>query len=183
LQEHPEGDDSLDPTKWPQYTKKVYLYPSAVATYHAPSDLSGLGRMFHERIRSIHSWRKGPERRDCVFVEHDPNLPGFCGMYVAQVLAFIKFKYDHITYPCAVVKWFSTIGNSPCADTGMWMVRRDNDIPDLIHLDTIVRAAHLIGIAGTSTLPYELNFTDSLNAFRTFYVNKYINYHAHEIAF
>ena len=170
-------------TKWPPFTQKVYLYPSAVATYHAPSDLSGLGGMFRERIRSVQSWRNGPEWRDCIFVEHNPSLPGFRGMHTAQVLGFIKFKYDRITYPCAIVKWFSAIGDSPCPDMGMWMVHRDNDEPDVIHIDTIVRAAHLIGIAGNSTIPYNLHYSDSLTAFKTFYVNKYIDYQAYEIAF
>ncbi|KIL61333.1 hypothetical protein M378DRAFT_82595, partial [Amanita muscaria Koide BX008] len=49
------------------FTGNVYVYPSAVATYCAPSDLSGVGGMFREQIRSTHSWRSGPERRDCVF--------------------------------------------------------------------------------------------------------------------
>ena len=63
------------------------------------------------------------------------------------------------------------------------MVRRDDDEPDVIHIDTIVCAAHLIGIAGNSTIPYNLHFSNSLMAFRTFYVNKYIDYQAYEIVF
>ena len=62
----------------------------------------------------------------------------------------------------------------------MWT---DNDEPDVIHIDTVVCAAHLIGIAGNSTIPYNLHYSDSLTAFKTFYVNKYIDYQAYEIAF
>ncbi|KAM6491741.1 hypothetical protein JOM56_012781 [Amanita muscaria] len=43
--------------------------------------------------------------------------------------------------------------------------------------------AHLIGIAGDSFIPSELDHTDSLDAFKSFYVNKFIDYHAHKIAF
>lgn len=139
--------------------------------------------MIRERIRSTHRWLNGPARRDCVYVEHEPNLAGFRGMYVAQVSAFIKFTYKRTVFPCAIVKWFSAVGDAPCPNTGMWVVQRDSHQHDLIHLDTVVRAAHLIGIAGQSTIPREFEPSDSLNAFKTFYVNKYVDYHAHEIAF
>ena len=52
----------------------------------------------------------------------------------------------------------------------------------VIHLDTILRGAHLMGIAGSHPIPHQLKYTDSLDAFKSFYVNKYIDYHAHEIA-
>jgi hypothetical protein len=144
--------------------------------------------MFRKRIHAVPSWRNGPPRHDCVFVEHSPDLPGFRGLHVAQVYAFLKLNYKHETYPCALVNWFSTVDNVPCPVTGMWKVRRDIDnhgrrILDIIHLDTVLRSAHLIGIPGENFIPYELNHTNALDAFKTFYVNKYIDYHAHEIAF
>lgn len=163
------------------------MYPSAVATYYAPSDKSGIGGMYRERIRSVPRWRGGPERRDCVFVEHDPDSLGFRGLHVARVKLFFKIKHQSVTYPCALVTWFSAIGDAPCPDTGMWMVEPDVDhqgrrVTSVIHLDSILRAAHLIGIAGNYTIPRQLKHTDSLEAFRAFYVNKYIDHHAHEIA-
>ncbi len=165
-----------------EFTGKVYLYSSAVATYFSPSDVSGIGGMLRERIRSMNKWRNDHERRDCVFVEHDADIAGFRGMFAAQVYAFVKFKYNSITYPCALVKFFSTIGDSPCPNTGMWMVRRDDEY-DLVHIDAIVRAAHLIGIAGDSAIPHGLLPSDTIDVFKTFYVNKFIDYHAFELAF
>jgi hypothetical protein len=53
----------------------------------------------------------------------------------------------------------------------------------IIHLDTILQEAHLIGVYGKGFLPKELSFTDSLNVFHAYYVNKYINYHSFETAF
>jgi len=53
----------------------------------------------------------------------------------------------------------------------------------IIHIDTILRAAHLIGVAGTHFLPCTFSFSDTLDAFHLFYVNKYADHHAHEIAF
>jgi hypothetical protein len=38
-------------------------------------------------------------------------------------------------------------------------------------------------LAGSHNLPKDFNFSDSLGAFKSFYVNKYIDYHAHETLF
>ncbi|KIJ12088.1 hypothetical protein PAXINDRAFT_83473 [Paxillus involutus ATCC 200175] len=93
-----------------------------------------------------------------------------------------------ITYPCALVHLFSSIGNDPCPNIGMWMVEPDfeeNGDPafSVIHLDSIMHPAHLIGIYGTDSIPYELGHHDSLSAFAAFYVNKFSDYHAHSLAF
>ncbi|KAF9440726.1 hypothetical protein P691DRAFT_686695, partial [Macrolepiota fuliginosa MF-IS2] len=126
---------------------------------------------------------------DCIFIEQDTKTPSFRGMFMAQVLAFLKLMHNHIKYPCAIISWFSTVGEQPCPQTGMWIVQRDwdeNGRPKLsiIHLDTILCAAHLIGITGSTMIPHHhLSCVNSLNAFKTFYVNKFIDYHAHKIAF
>jgi hypothetical protein len=56
-------------------------------------------------------------------------------------------------------------------------------IMSIVHLDAILRSAHLMGIAGVHHIPRHLLHTDSLDAFKSFYVIKFIDYHAHEIAF
>jgi len=53
----------------------------------------------------------------------------------------------------------------------------------IIHLDSMVCGAHLMGIAGTTRIPHHLMFDRSLDAFQGFYVNKYIDHHAHEYVF
>ena len=70
----------------------------------------------------------------------------------------------------------------------MWMVEPDFDVrggraSSVIHLDAIIRSAHLMGVAGTTFIPRHLTFDRSLDAFKKFYVNKYIDHHAHELAF
>jgi hypothetical protein len=171
----------------PQYTGKIFVYPSAIAVYRAPSDMSSSRGFRFERIRSVSSWRGGPARRDCVFVEQDSSLPGFRGLFVGQIEAFLKLKHKSKYYSCAIMSTFSPIADSPCPDTGMWIVQRDLDennerLFTAVHLDSIIRGAQLIGVAGDAYIPRDLQHTDSLNAFRKFYVNKYIDYHAHEIA-
>ncbi|KAJ7201741.1 hypothetical protein C8J57DRAFT_1064543, partial [Mycena rebaudengoi] len=53
----------------------------------------------------------------------------------------------------------------------------------IIHLDSILRGAHLIPIYGDSYLPRHIRHTASLDSFRTYYINKYADHHSHEIAF
>jgi hypothetical protein len=112
-------------------------------------------------------------------------------MHVVQVKLLFKLKPKgrrSTAYPCALVTWFSVIGDEPCPDTGMWHVKPDFDengkrTTSVIHLDSILRGAHLIGIAGEEFIPYWLKNTDSLEAFAAFYVNKFVDYHAHETIF
>lgn len=140
--------------------------------------------MRRERVRATHSWRKGDARYDCVFVEADPAQPGFRGLLVARVFLFFSLKHEGDVYPCALIRWYSAIDTEPDEETGMWIIQPDegDNGLDVIHLDTMLRCAHLIGVAGNSFIP-KIKFTESLNAFKAFYVNKYADYHAHEIAF
>ncbi|KAI0054850.1 hypothetical protein BV25DRAFT_1873266 [Artomyces pyxidatus] len=173
----------------PEFSGRVSIFPSAVATYYAPSDMCGVGGMHRERIRSVQSWRRGPPRRDCAFIERDANLPGFRGLHAVRVLLFMSLKYNGRLYPCALVSWFSPIDDVPCPDTGMWIVEPDVDQDgtrslSVVHIDCFLRGAHLIGVpAGDTFLPVGFQASDSLDAFQAFYVNKYADHHSHEIAF
>jgi len=74
-----------------------------------------------------------------------------------------------------------------CEETGLWCVSHDHDrqgrrLTSLVHIDAILRGAHLIGVPGPRLLPRTFTYSDSLDGFCLFYVNKYIDYHAHEIA-
>lgn len=98
------------------------------------------------------------------------------------------FKHDGIYYPCALVSWFSTVARDLDEDTGMWIVaptldRRGKEVRAVVHLDCIIRSAHLIGVFGKDYLPLHFHFSNSLDAFSSFYVNKFANHHAFKIAF
>jgi hypothetical protein len=143
--------------------------------------------MRREWIRATPSWRKGPPRYDCVFVTTDEAAEGFRGLDVVRVALFFSFDFRGTTYPCALVRWMSCCGDEPDEDTGMWVVKPELDADgspssSIVHLDCILRAAHLIGVYGDEVIPIELSFDQSLDAFRAFYVNRFIDHHAFEIA-
>ena len=117
--------DASEVSVLPKFYGKITVYPSAVATFHAPSDVSGIGGMCHEQIRAVKSWRKGPGRYDTVFVNTDSSAEGMRGLEVARARLFFSFSHDDIHYPCALVCWFSCFGNSPDDHTGMWIVEPD----------------------------------------------------------
>ncbi|KAJ6622418.1 hypothetical protein B0H10DRAFT_2175040 [Mycena sp. CBHHK59/15] len=165
------------------------VFHSAIATFYSPSDPSGIRGMRRERIRSTPSWRKTGPRRDCVFLVEDQNADGFRGMSVARVRLFFSFQHDGVDYPCALVEWFKKIGRGPDSETGMWMVepevrrtRGHDRLITVVHLDTVMRGAHLIPVYGSRFLQPGFRYTWSLDAFQAFFVNKYIDDHANEIA-
>lgn len=181
----PSSDISLNAC--PSFLGRVSIFLSAVASYYAPSDSSGIGGMHREHIRATSSWRRGPARYDCVFVNSRPELEGMRGLDVVRVLLLFSFPFQGITYPCAFVHWFSTIGEEPDEDTGMWMVQpalTEDGLPEVsvIHLDCVFRAAHLLPIYGETRIPDNVSLHNSLDAFVGFYVNKYADHHAFEIA-
>ena len=137
-------------------------------------------------------WYRGRTWRDCVFIgdADSPDAPGFKSLLVARVFLFFSFKYDNICYPCALVHWFLTNGDTPDDETDMWVVQLDylahwKCFLEVIHLDTILRSAHLIEVLGADFLPSypKIDSTMSLDSFKSFYVNKYADHHAHEIVF
>lgn len=178
-------EDSEDPGL-PLFNSPISVYPSALATFRDPSDLCRTGRMHRERIRAVPSWRQGPARYDCVFVQTDADAEGMRGLDVARVRLFFSFTFRNKFYPCALVNWYSCVGNGPDDDTGMWIVEAEKDARGapraaVVHLDTLVRAAHLIGIYGDGFYP-KITPEQSLDFFRTFYVNKFVDHHSFAIA-
>jgi len=144
--------------------------------------------MRRERMRAVKSWRKGPSRYDTIFVNTDPSVEGMKGLDIARVRLFFSFSHDGIEYPCALVHWFSRVGDLPDDHTGMWIVEPDilddgENLTAIIHLDTVVRASHLIPVFGSQRVSRTLSFTDTLDTYTSFYVNKYVDHHAFEIAF
>ncbi|KAF8871508.1 hypothetical protein BD779DRAFT_1453918 [Infundibulicybe gibba] len=171
----------------PNITTKISVFHSAVATFYAPSDESGIRGMRRERIRATPSWYGKGARYDCAFVVDDQNKPGMRGMSVVRVKLLFSFKHRGDTYPCALVEWFKLRGSAPDAVTGMWRVvpemKHGERVVSVLHLDTFLRGAHLLPVFGDDFLPHNFHFFYSLDAFEAYYVNKFADHHIHEIIF
>ena len=158
--------------------------------------------MRKEVIRATPSWRGGAARYDCVYIVTDASQEGFRSMDVARIKLFFSFKHMGRSIECALVHWFKVVGETPDNDTGMWVVkpeyldassnrRNRADAPieppkprlAIVNVDTILRAAHLIPVYGESFIPVGTHFSDSLDKFDRFFVNKYIDHQAYEVAF
>jgi hypothetical protein len=187
---HPEGPPSSEvpPATYPTFHGLISVYHSATATYYAPSDSSGCGGMHRERIHARESWRQGPARYDCALVNLDPDMDGMRGLAVVRVRRFFSIAFETKVYACAFVHWYSAIGDDPDEDTGMWKVKPDfnadgTPLVSVLHLDCILRSAHLIPVYGVDPVPKQLTPDYSLDHFSAFYVNKYIDHHAFVTAF
>ncbi|KAJ7470114.1 hypothetical protein B0H11DRAFT_1730665 [Mycena galericulata] len=173
----------------PTFDGRIHVHHSAVARFYAPSDLCGSGGMYRERIRSNPRWHGSYARHDTVFVETDSERAGMLGMCIGRVFLFFSFTYRGVDHSCALVHWLSAAGDTPDPDTGMWVVTpethygpRNRKVKTLaiVPLDCIARAAHLLPIYGSALLPEDFHFSYSLDVFRSFYVNRYIDHHAFE---
>jgi hypothetical protein len=182
----PAGSD-VPLEQCPDFDSKISVYHSMVAVFYSPSDPCGLHGMRRETIRATPRWRKRTPRFDTVFVERDPTLAGIRGFDVVRVMAIFAFVWRDEYYPCALVHWFTHMGDEPDEVTGMWMVQPDSNLDGspavgVVHLDSVLRAVHLMPVFGDRMMPSNLTADQSLDVFRSFYVNKYIDYHAFEIA-
>ena len=142
-QTHQPMEGQVPEASLPPFDDEITIYPSAVATFYSPSDISGVGGMRRERIRAIKSWRKGPPRYDCIFVETNPDALGMAGLDIARAYLFFSCRFDGVKYQCALVHWFSRVGQSADPGSGMWVVEpdvTDDGIPmtSVIHLDTVI---------------------------------------------
>lgn len=165
------------------------IFHSARAIFCAPSNPSTTTGMRHETIRATPTWNRGEipgPRYDCVFVSNgsDSDESVMSDLLVARVLLFFSFSFNDVPHRCALVHWFSVLGDHPDPNNGMWVVTPDhpNGVRNLsvIHIDSIFRAAHLLPIFDSAPLPRTFNYTKTLDSFQGFYVNKYVDYHAYE---
>ena len=168
----------------PQFHSHVHVHCSALATFFAPSDLCGVRGMRQERIRSTPSWYEHL-RYDTIFVVLDDTLPGMEGMVIARVRLLFSFNYNCADHCCALVNWLVREGNQPDPDTGMWVVslEKQDGVPttQVIDVKTIVCAAHLIPVFGSENVPSDVYHYNSLDIYRTFFINKYADHHSHEL--
>jgi len=132
------------------------------------------------------SWY-GKPRYDCAFVVEDQKKEGFKGLSAVRIKLLFSFKFRGVIFPCALVHWFKKHGRTPDVKTGMWVVypeyRGQFPYMTVIHLDTILRGAHLLPVFGDALVPLQFDYSDTLDAFSAFYVSRYADHHMNEIIF
>ena len=102
---------------------KISVFHSAVVTFLAPSDPSGLHGMWRERIHSTPLWRSREPRHDCAFIVEDETKEGMMGLAIVRVNLLFSFVHEEVYYPCALVDWFKKERWDPV--TRMWVVKPD----------------------------------------------------------
>lgn len=178
----------IHPSELPHISGNTFIYHSAIATYYAPSNYSGEGGMYRERMRATPLWKKGEihgPRYDCALIENDPDLAGFAGLRVARLRLLFSIEHEDINYPCALVEWYSTVGSRPDSVTNYWLLEKEivggKLHRSVIHLDCILRGAHLAPVFADRLAPLRLNYTRTLDVFGRFYLNHHIDPHGFEV--
>lgn len=161
---------------------KIGIHLSATIVFHAPSELSGPHGMRREIIRCNPLWHRSYSRYDTILVTVDPTTWGMPRFRVARIRQLLSVPYNVFQYDGALVEWFTTHGRDPV--TGMWLVRPEMDgevrVSSVISLTAVARACHLQPALGDQFIPLDFSFADALDAFNEYYVNCYVDYHAHE---
>lgn len=183
MHNHSDQQPPAEIENLPSFEGEIRVYHSAVAIYYAPSDLCGAGGLYRERIRSTPLFH-GHERCDTVFVVLDESKGGMEGMEIGRVLLFFSFHYRRESFSCALINWFIH-DEEPDRDTGMWTVQLEHDrqgqpTVEVIDINTIARGAHLLPVYGSSRVPDDFSHHDTLDSYNSFFVNHFIDHHAHE---
>ena len=116
-------------------------------------------------------------------------------MVIACVHLFFSFHYrpSRQDFSCAFVSWFiphAASGEQPDPDNGMWTVhlerncRTGHPVYQVINIQVdasaIAHAAHLLPVFGSDRVPEDFDHNYSLDSFKSFFVNHYVDHHAHE---
>lgn len=180
-----DADVNLDGFPHISHRRKVSLHTSASVVFHAPSEACGERGMHREIIRCNPAWFGKVPRFDTVLVTTNLAVWGMPRFRIARVRQFLSLMHENFCHGGAFVEWFVTEDDAPDAVTGMWIVRPEFAhgvrVKSIIPLSSISRACHLMPVFGPFRLPTGFSYTDSLDAFAAYYVNHYIDYHAHEV--
>ena len=105
------------------------------------------------------------------------------GMEIACILLLFSFHYHQKVFSCALINWF-VHSTEPDRDTGMWTVElectKGRPTFQVIEVETIACGAHLIPVYGTSRVPNQFSHHHTLDSFLSFFMNHFIDHHAHE---
>jgi len=117
-------------------------------------------------------------------VQDGPEDDVMGGILVAHIIQFLSFSHNNMSYPCALVEWFIPFNKEPYPVTRMWVSKAETSqgkhTREIIHLESIICACHLIGVYQNDSIPTDFHFAFTHDSFQYLYLNKYIDYHSHE---
>ena len=196
-EQQPPSSNAHDIANLPQFYEKITIHTTAIATFHAPSNLSGIGGMKCECIHAVAHWQKCPGHYNTMFINTASNNTSnnngdsavcrILSLDLAQAHLFFSFALDGVKYQCALVHWFSHTIDMPHNVTGMHAVKPDclpNSQPStaVIHLDTVFRVVHPLPVFSAHPTPSKCQcFEPTLDLFSQFYINRYIDHHAFKV--
>lgn len=161
------------------------VYHSATARFVLPSDPGGRrGGRLKEIIRSSPSY-KGHPRRDAVLIWANGSLSGIKGFHIARIRLIFSFQAKDVWYPSALVQWYRQTSDVPDADTGLWVVepglREGKPHYSVVSIESVYRAAHLLPVYGRELMKRWQHHTQTLDSFKCYYINSFVDHHAHEV--
>ena len=134
-EQQPPSSNAHDIANLPQFYEKITIHTTAIATFHAPSNLSGIGGMKCECIHAVAHWQKCPGHYNTMFINTASNNTSnnngdsavcrILSLDVAQAHLFFSFALDGVKYQCALVHWFSHTIDMPHNVTGIHAVKPD----------------------------------------------------------
>lgn len=168
----------------------IRIFHSATVQFYAPSsDSCGTGGMYREIIRANPD-HGGVPCFDTVFVSISDDKKVMAGLLVARVHLLLSYfdPYDQKEVPCGLITWFihPSEASGPDKVTGMWKLCPEYDENgkspvQVVHLDTILRGAHLVPCYGEGFLLTDLKYSNALDAWNYYFINQFIDYHAHAL--
>ena len=151
---------------------------------------SGTGGLYRETTQSTPKWKTSnitAPRQDCILLKTGLDMVGVRGLDVARVHLFFSFILGEEVFECALVHEFCKSFTDPDPDNSLWIFEPDysNDgyarVMSVVHVDSIVHATHLLPVFKNEIpIPREIDYTNTLDVFKAFYLNRYIDYHAFE---
>jgi hypothetical protein len=168
------------------------VHRTAKAVFYAPGDPSGVGGMKRETIYAVPTYRKtGKHRHDTVFLRSNTLLPGMRGLRIARVYNFLQVRVYGNKYSCALVHHFNIVGDTFDEDTRLWIVEPafledGSRHMEVVPINKVIRGSHLLPVFSADEdqwVPVTHSHMDSLDAFSSFYVNRFIDLHAFRLAF
>ncbi|KAJ7769648.1 hypothetical protein DFH07DRAFT_866732 [Mycena maculata] len=150
----------------PVFCGRILVHHSVITRFYALSNLcaSGFGQT-----------RIGMAKPATIPSSSTSGLPSCEASSLTIFYSFFSFTCSDTDYQCALVRH---------PDTGMWVVKPELECREpslgIVRVESMARAAHLIGLYGTAALPEDFHFSNALDAFNRYFVNLYADHHMYE---